>query len=90
SGSETGSNALFGNLQRMAAEISGITPYITTSLNAAGGVLGKMVSLQSIAIGLSTVGLKDVEGVIMRKLIGYSLVLTLILGLTTYIIIALA
>lgn len=89
SGSETGSNALFGNLQRMAAEISGITPYITTSLNAAGGVLGKMVSLQSIAIGLSTVGLKNVEGVIMRRLIGYSLALTLILGLTTYVIIAL-
>ncbi|MEM2740338.1 MAG: L-lactate permease, partial [Candidatus Bathyarchaeia archaeon] len=71
--------------QRMAAEMLGITPYITTSLNAAGGVLGKMVSLQSIAIGLSAVGLREGEGVIMRRLIGYSLTLTLILGLTVYI-----
>lgn len=85
SGSETGSNALFGNLQRMAAEISGVTPYITTSLNAAGGVLGKMVSLQSIAIGLSAVGLKEGEGAVMRRLIGVSLALTSILGLIVYL-----
>lgn len=85
SGSETGSNALFGSLQRMAAEMLGITPYITTGLNAAGGVLGKMVSLQSIAIGLSAVGLKGYEGLVMRRLIGYSLALTSMLGLTVYI-----
>ncbi|MBS7649595.1 L-lactate permease [Candidatus Bathyarchaeota archaeon] len=84
SGSETGSNALFGSLQRMAAELSGFSPYMTTSLNAAGGVLGKMVSIQSITIGLSAVESKEREGEVMRRLIGYSLALTLILGLTAY------
>jgi lactate permease len=85
SGSETGSNALFGNLQRMAAEMMGITPYITTSLNAAGGVLGKIVSLQSIAVGLSAVGSEGSEDIIMRRLIGYSLALTSMLGLIAYL-----
>lgn len=85
SGSETGSNALFGKLQRIAAELSGLPPHLTTSLNAAGGVLGKIVSLQSIAIGLSATGLRREEGVILRRLIGYSLALTLMLGLMGYI-----
>jgi len=86
SGSETGSNALFGNLQRIVAEMTSLSPHLTTSLNASGGVLGKIVSLQSISIGLSAVGLKGEEGTIMRRLIGYSLALTLIVGLITYLI----
>ncbi|MEM3716644.1 MAG: lactate permease LctP family transporter [Candidatus Bathyarchaeia archaeon] len=85
SGSETGSNALFGNLQRIVAVRCGLSPYLTASLNAAGGVLGKIISLQSITIGLSAAGLRGEEGTIMRRLIGYSLTLTLILGLTAYL-----
>lgn len=85
SGSETGSNALFGNLQRIVAMKCGLSPYLTTSLNAAGGVLGKIVSLQSITIGLSAAGLRGEEGTVMLKLIGYSLTLTFILGLKAYL-----
>jgi lactate permease len=69
----------------MAAEMMGITPYITTSLNVAGGVLGKIVSLQSIAVGLSAVGSEGSEDIIMRRLIGYSLALTSMLGLIAYL-----
>lgn len=85
SGSSTGSNALFGNLQRVGAETIGISPYITTATNATGGVLGKIVSLQSIVVGTSAVGITGKEGEIMKKLIPYSLLLTTILATITLI-----
>ena len=84
-GSCTGSNALFGNLQRISAEILGISPYVTTTANVTGGVLGKIVSLQSIAIGTSAVGLFGKEGEVMRELLPYSLALTLILSVLVFL-----
>ncbi|KYH37306.1 MAG: lactate permease [Candidatus Bathyarchaeota archaeon B24] len=90
SGSETGSNALFGNLQRVSAELLGLPPYVIVSLNCTGGVFGKIVCLQSISIGVSAVKLVGREGEIMRRLLPYSLVLTASLGLIAYLQIALA
>ena len=84
-GSCTGSNALFGNLQRISAELLGISPYVTTTANVTGGVLGKIVSLQSITIGTSAAGLFGKEGEVMRKLLPYSLALTLILSILVFL-----
>lgn len=84
-GSSTGSNALFGSLQRISAEMIGLSPYLIAATNSTGGVLGKIVSLQSIAIGVSAVNLTGKEGEAMRKLLPYSLTLALLLGLLTFI-----
>ena len=81
SGSSTGSNALFGNLQRVAAEALNLPPYVTVATNSTGGILGKMVSLQSIVIGTSAVNLSGREGEVLRRLLPYSLVLVLALGI---------
>jgi L-lactate transport len=56
-GSVTSSNALFGNLQVVTAETLGTSPILTASTNAAGGVMGKMISLQSIAVAVAATGL---------------------------------
>ena len=55
-GSDTSSNALFGNLQVVTANTLGLSPVLTASANAAGGVLGKMISLQSIAVAVAATG----------------------------------
>ena len=84
-GSSTGSNALFGNLQRISAEIANYPSYIIVATNSTGGVLGKIVSLQSIAIGVSAVGLTGREGEVLKKLLPYSLALALLLGIVVYV-----
>src|SRR4051812_13107474 len=54
-GSDTSSNALFGNLQQITAQQSGINPVLTTAANSSGGVMGKMVDAQSIVVaGVAT------------------------------------
>src|SRR5260370_3219232 len=49
-GSDTSANALFGNLQVVTANALGLNPVLTASVNSAAGVMGKMISLQSIAV----------------------------------------
>jgi len=56
-GSETSANALFGNLQVITAGWLGISPLLAAAAGAAGGVMGKMISLQSIAVVLAATGL---------------------------------
>lgn len=70
-GSSTGSNALFGELQKATATSLNLSPYTTVVSNSTGGILGKIVSLQSIVIGASSVGLAGREGEITRKLLPY-------------------
>ncbi len=53
--------------------------------DSTGGVLGKIVSLQSIAIGVSAVGLMGREGEVLKKLLPYSLALALLLGIVVYV-----
>jgi lactate permease len=78
-GSDTSANALFGALQVQTAAKAGLDEVLMAAANTSGGVLGKMISPQNLAIAASAVGMAGQEGVIFRKVIGYSLVLLLIM-----------
>ncbi|MGK6318370.1 L-lactate permease [Sphingomonas sp. DT-204] len=81
SGSDTSGNALFGNLQVVAAHQLGLSPVLMAATNASGGVLGKMISPQNISTGTATTDLKGQEGAILARTFKHSVVLTLILGI---------
>jgi lactate permease len=74
-GSDTSSNALFGGLQVQTAGQAGLDPVLMAGANSSGGVLGKMVSPQNLAIAAAAVGMAGREGDIFRKVLGWSLVL---------------
>jgi lactate permease len=78
-GSDTSSNALFGALQVSAAQKADLSATLMAAGNSSGGVLGKMISPQNLAIGAAAVGMAGQEGDIFRKVIGWSLVLILIM-----------
>jgi lactate permease len=78
-GSDTSANALFGALQVQTAKDAGIDPLLMAAANSSGGVLGKMVSPQNLAIAAAAVGLAGREGDIFRKVIGWSLGLLLLM-----------
>jgi lactate permease len=83
-GSDTSSNALFGNLQVVTANTLGLNPVLTASANAAGGVLGKMISLQSIAVAVAATGMATSdEGKLFRATLRHSIVLAVGMGLLT-------
>ena len=73
-GSDTSSNSLFGALQVTAAGKAGLSPVLMAASNSSGGVLGKMVSPQNLAIAAAAVGLDGKEGDIFRRVIVWSLV----------------
>ena len=74
-GSDTSANALFGALQVQTAAKAGLDPLLLAAANSSGGVLGKMISPQNLAIAASAVGMAGKEGDIFRRVIGWSLVL---------------
>ncbi|GAB6987670.1 L-lactate permease [Nocardioides pyridinolyticus] len=74
-GSDTSSNALFGALQVQTAAQAGLDPVLMAAANSSGGVLGKMVSPQNLAIAAAAVGMAGREGDIFRKVLLWSLVL---------------
>jgi lactate permease len=74
-GSDTSSNSLFGALQVTAAAKAGLSPVLMAASNSSGGVLGKMISPQNLAIGAAAVGVHGEEGDIFRQVIIWSLVL---------------
>ncbi|WP_028708954.1 L-lactate permease [Propionicicella superfundia] len=74
-GSDTSSNALFGLLQVTAAEHSGLNPVLMASANSSGGVMGKMISPQNLAVAAAAVGMTNREGDIFRKVVLWSLAL---------------
>jgi lactate permease len=76
-GSDTSSNALFGALQVTAAKDADLSPTLMAAANSSGGVLGKMVSPQNLAIGAAAVGLAGKEGDVFRRVLGWSLILLL-------------
>jgi lactate permease len=76
-GSDTSANALFGALQVQTATRAGLDPLLLAAANSSGGVMGKMVSPQNLAIAASAVGLPGREGEIFRKVLGWSLALLL-------------
>jgi lactate permease len=79
SGSDTSGNALFGNLQVVAARQLHLNPVLFAATNSSGGVMGKMISPQNIATGASVTQLKGQEGVIFARTFVHSVVFTLIL-----------
>ncbi len=80
SGSDTSGNALFGNLQVVAANQLGLNPVLIAATNSSGGVMGKMISPQNIATGVSVTDLKGQEGVVFARTFKHSIALTVVLG----------
>jgi lactate permease len=80
SGSDTSGNALFGNLQVVAARQLNLNPILFAATNSSGGVLGKMISPQNIATGLSVTKMKGEEGKVFARTFVHSVILTLVLG----------
>ncbi len=79
SGSDTSGNALFGNLQVVAARQLHLNPLLFAATNSSGGVLGKMISPQNISTGVCVTELKGKEGVVLARTFIHSVVLTLVL-----------
>jgi lactate permease len=84
-GSDTSSNSLFGVLQVQAAKEAGLDQTLLAAANSSGGVLGKMVSPQNLAIGAAAVGLGGQEGELFRRVLGWSLLLLLIMCVLVYL-----
>ena len=72
-GSDTSANSLFGALQVTAANQAGLSDVLMAASNSSGGVLGKMISPQNLAIAAAAVGLDGKEGDIFRRVILWSL-----------------
>ena len=85
SGSDTSGNALFGNLQAVAANQLGLNPVLIAATNSSGGVMGKMISPQNIATGVSVTNLRGQEGAVLARTFWHSIVLTVILGVIVVI-----
>ena len=79
-GSDTSSNVLFGNLQRVTAEKLGLSPILMASANTTGGVMGKMIDAQSIVVAAAATGDRGQEGAILRSVFGHSIALALLVG----------
>jgi lactate permease len=77
SGSDTASNLLFGNLQVAVGRQIGVSPILLAATNSSGAVIGKMISPQNIAVGVTTVGLIGREGEILRSTFWHSVLLPL-------------
>jgi lactate permease len=81
-GSDTSANALFGNLQVVTANALGMNPVLTASVNSAAGVMGKMISLQSIAVAVAATGMTSAdESRLFRFTIKHSILLMVLMGI---------
>ncbi|HVE09185.1 MAG TPA: L-lactate permease [Paraburkholderia sp.] len=85
SGSDTSGNALFGNLQVVAANQLNLNPILMAATNSSGGVMGKMISPQNISTGVATTELKGKEGVVFAKTFKHSIFLTIVLGILVWL-----
>jgi lactate permease len=80
-GSDTSSNVLFGNLQKVSAGALGLSPILTAATNSSGGVMGKMIDAQSIVVAGVATGQVGQEGNILRYVFWHSLVLACLVGI---------
>lgn len=81
-GSDTSANALFGNLQVVTANALSLNPVLTASVNSAAGVMGKMISVQSIAVAVAATGMTAAdEGRLFRFTIKHSVILMIAMGI---------
>jgi lactate permease len=87
-GSDTSSNILFGNLQKVTAEQTGVSPILLCAANSSGGVMGKMIDAQSIVVAqTATGGVKDAPdaGTILRAVFWHSLALAALVGVLVWL-----
>ncbi|UOY91096.1 lactate permease LctP family transporter [Ectobacillus sp. JY-23] len=84
-GSDTSANALFANLQYITAQQVGVSEVLMVAANTTGGVTGKMISPQSIAIACAAVGLVGKESDLFRFTVKHSLFFVTIVGIMTYV-----
>lgn len=83
-GSDTSSNLLFGGLQQLTARALDIPEVLFLAANSVGGVVGKMISPQSIAIACAAVGLVGRESDLFKFTVKYSIIFVIVIGLFTY------
>ncbi len=84
-GSDTSSNVLFGGLQKATAESLGLSPTLMGAANTSGGVMGKMISPQSLAVACAACNMVGEEGTLFRFTLKHSLFLTAIVGIMVYL-----
>jgi lactate permease len=84
-GSDTSSNSLFGALQVAAAHKADLNPTLMAASNSSGGVLGKMISPQNLAIGAAAVGMAGQEGDTFRRVVKWSIILLLVMCVLAYL-----
>jgi lactate permease len=84
-GSDTASNVLFGSLQKITAEQTGISPTLMAAANSSGGVMGKMVDAQSIVVASTATNWYGHEGSILRYVFFHSIALAALVGLLVYL-----
>jgi lactate permease len=84
-GSDTSSNVLFGNLQKVSAEQLGLSPILMAATNSSGGVMGKMIDAQSIVVATVATGEREgsTAGDILRYVFWHSLALASLVGVLT-------
>jgi len=80
-GTDAGSNALFGNLQKVTAEQLNLNPILMGAANSAGGVMGKMISAQSLVVAAAATGQPGKEADMFRFIFKHSIVLAILVGL---------
>jgi lactate permease len=85
SGSDSSGNALFGNLQVVAANKLGFDPVLMAATNSSGGVFAKMISPQNIATGVAVSDLKGHESSIFRRTFIHSIIFTMLLGILVFL-----
>src|SRR6516225_3957438 len=79
-GSDTASNILFGNLQRITSEQLGLSPILMSAANSSGGVMGKMIDAQSIVVASTATNWFGHEGTILRFVFWHSIALACLVG----------
>ncbi|MBA2876624.1 L-lactate permease [Thermaerobacillus caldiproteolyticus] len=84
-GSDTSSNLLFGNLQKVTATSVGMDPVLAIAANSSGGVTAKMISPQSIAVACAAVGLTGKESDLFRFTVKHSIFLIILIGILTFL-----
>jgi lactate permease len=84
-GSDTSANAVFGRLQAVSAERIGMDPLLAVAANASGGVTGKMISPQSIAVACAATGLVGNESGLFRFTVRHSLAMVALVGILTWL-----
>ncbi|MDR3632780.1 MAG: L-lactate permease [Isosphaeraceae bacterium] len=84
-GSDTSSNVLFGNLQKITAKKLGLNPVLMAAANTTGGVMGKMIDAQSIVVAAAATGENGREGELLRAVFWHSIALAVMVGAIVWV-----